>query len=125
MGVARDQEASGVDPSAFERLELLEQDSGIDHHPGADYRRAVPVENSGRHEMQGVLLVVDHDRVSGVVAALVADDEVGLTGQQVGDLALALVAPLEADESRARQRSVPRPGGGEEHQRSIRKLMRT
>ena len=38
-----------------------------------------------------------HDRVAGVVAALEAHDRVGLLGEQVGDLALALVAPLGAD----------------------------
>ena len=38
-----------------------------------------------------------HDRVPGVVAALKAHDGVGVLGEQVGDLALALVAPLGAD----------------------------
>jgi hypothetical protein len=43
------------------------------------------------------LLSVANDRVAGVVAALKADHEVGLLGEQVGDLSLALVAPLGAD----------------------------
>ena len=38
-----------------------------------------------------------HDRVSGVVAALEAHDRVAVLGEQIGDLALALVAPLGAD----------------------------
>ena len=41
---------------------------------------------------------VAHDRVPGVVAALEAHDGVGPLGEQVGDLALALVAPLGADD---------------------------
>ena len=43
-------------------------------------------------------LAVADDRVAGVVAALEADDDVGLLGEQVDDLALALVAPLGADD---------------------------
>ena len=43
-------------------------------------------------------LTVDDDGVTGVVAALVADDQVHLLGDEVGELALALVAPLGADD---------------------------
>ena len=39
-------------------------------------------------------LVAPDDRVTGVVAALEADHEVGLLGEQVHDLPLTLVAPL-------------------------------
>ena len=56
---------------------------------------------------------LDDDRVPGVRAALVAADEVGVLGEQVDDLALALVAPLRADDDgRRHARSVPirRPG---------------
>src|SRR5262249_18196352 len=42
------------------------------------------------------------DRVSGVVAALAADDEVGRPGQEIGRLPLALVAPLGSDQDRDR-----------------------
>ena len=44
------------------------------------------------------LSLADDDRVPGVVAALVADDHVHLAGQDVGELALALVAPLGPDD---------------------------
>ena len=44
-----------------------------------------------------VAVRVDH-RVAGVVAAAVADDQVGIVGQVVDDPALALVAPLGADD---------------------------
>ena len=40
---------------------------------------------------------VDHQRVAGIMAALEADDDVGLLGQPIDDLAFALVAPLGAD----------------------------
>ena len=45
-----------------------------------------------------VRLAVDDDRVPCVRPTLVAADEVGVLGEQVDDLALALVAPLRADD---------------------------
>ena len=43
------------------------------------------------------LLVADDERVPGVRAAAVADDHVGVLGEDVDDLPLSLVAPLRAD----------------------------
>ena len=48
--------------------------------------------------MQRVLLVADDDRVPGVVAAVELHDVVDRPAELVGGLALALVAPLGADE---------------------------
>jgi hypothetical protein len=47
-------------------------------------------------------LVAADDRVPGVVAALEARDCGGTRGEQVDDLALALVPPLRADDDDAR-----------------------
>ena len=46
--------------------------------------------------MQRVALLADDDGVPGVVAALVPDDVVDAVAEQVGRLALALIAPLGA-----------------------------
>ncbi len=46
------------------------------------------------------------DRVAGVVTALVADDQVGVLRQQVGELAFALVAPLGSDHNGRRHTSL-------------------
>ena len=48
--------------------------------------------------MQHGLLAADHQRVAGVVAALEAHHALRAVGQPVDDLALALVAPLGADD---------------------------
>jgi hypothetical protein len=39
-------------------------------------------------------LAVDHHRVARVVAALITDNHVGFVAQQVNDLCLAFIAPL-------------------------------
>ena len=53
-------------------------------------------------EAEGEVLVAELDGVAGVVAALVAGDEVERGRDEVDDLALALVSPLAADRRRGR-----------------------
>src|SRR4051794_632818 len=62
-------------------------------------------------------LVAEHQRVAGVVAALVANDERGLLGQEVGRLALALVAPLEPDDHGCRHQPTLRSCTGPDIER--------
>src|SRR5207248_4637540 len=59
------------------------------------------IQHAARHELELEDVAVHDDRVAGVVAALVADTERGLFGEVVGELALALVTPLGADDHRA------------------------
>ena len=49
----------------------------------------------------------DDDRVAGVVAAVELHDEVDLLAEQVGRFALALIAPLGAEQRNRRHRSRP------------------
>ena len=74
------------------------QRARVDHDAVADDRRDVRVQHARRDEVELEDLVADDDGVAGVVAALVAHDHRDLLGQEVGGLALALVAPLEADD---------------------------
>ena len=56
-------------------------------------------QDAGGDEVQDVFRAADDDGVAGVVAALGADDDVGLLGEDVDDLAFAFVAPLGADQN--------------------------
>ena len=82
----------------FERVDFLDQDLRIDDHAVADDAELVRVQRAGRDQVEDGLLAVDDQRVAGVVAALEADDDIGVVGEQIDDLALALVAPLGADD---------------------------
>ena len=84
-------------PLAVRRSSSLEQHCRVDHHAVADDGRDVVVEDAARDELQRERLAADDDGVPGVVAALIAHDDVHLFGDEVGELALALVAPLRAD----------------------------
>ena len=79
----------------------------VDDDAVADHRRDVRVEHARRAQLELHGLVADHDRVARVVAALVADDHRDLLGEEVGRLALALVAPLEADDHRRGHQRAP------------------
>ena len=85
---------AGVD----ERLRFTEQRFQRQHHAVADEALHVLVEDSRGNERQHGLLAADDQRVAGVVAALKTRHRGGALGEQVDDLALALVAPLGPDD---------------------------
>ena len=95
--VGRDLEARGVDAPAPEAVELADQDPRVDHDAVPDRARLARIEDPRRDQVELELVALADDRVAGVVAALEANDDVGLLGNQVDDLALALIAPLGAD----------------------------
>ncbi len=99
--VARELHARGVDALALEHVELGDEHRGVDHHAVADDGGHVRVEHAAGHQLQGEHLGADHDAVARVVTTLIADDEVALLGQVVGETSLAFVAPLGADDHRA------------------------
>src|SRR5581483_3709929 len=93
-----------VDALGAQAVELLDQHARVDHHAVADHAALAGVEDPGRDQVELPLLLAAHDRVAGVVAALETHDGVAVLGEQVGDLALALVAPLGADYDYPRHR---------------------
>ena len=87
-----------VDPPPPQLVDLRAQHHRVHHHAVADRAELAGVEDPGRDQVELEGLAVADDRVAGVVAALEADHEVGLLGEQVDDLPLPLVAPLGADD---------------------------
>ena len=101
--------SSVADPARLELLQLLDEDARVDDAAGADHALLAPEDPRG-HVPRLVGLAVDDDRVPGVRPAVVAADEIRVLGKQVDDLALALVAPLGADDhGRGHAESMP-PG---------------
>ncbi len=85
------------DAASLELVHLGEEHLRVDDAAGTDDAR-LPAEDAARNLANLVRLAVDDDRVPGVRTALVAAHEVAVLGQQVDDLALALVSPLCADD---------------------------
>jgi acetyl-CoA acetyltransferase len=76
---------------------FLEEYARVDDHAVADDAGLVRVEDARGNDVEDVLLAVDHQGMAGIVAALEADHVVRVPGQQIDDLALALITPLGAD----------------------------
>src|SRR6266571_6528867 len=93
-----DDELLRLDPPLAQLRDLAQQHDGVDHDAVADDAGAVLVEDAGGHQLELELAMLGDDGVAGVVAALGADDHLGLRGEVVDDLAFALVAPLAADQ---------------------------
>ena len=49
--------------------------------------------------MEDIFFTADDNRVSCVVAALAADDDVGFIREEVDDFSFSFIAPLGADEN--------------------------
>jgi len=104
-------EVLGLDATLPQLGDLLEQYGRVDDDAVADDAHAVRVEDARRDQLELELAVLGDDGVAGVVAALGADDHLGLLGEVIDDLALAFVAPLAADEDDD-QRGYSVPGSG-------------
>ena len=87
-----------IDPDAQleQAVDFLDQTHRIDHHAVADDAHLAFAEDARGHDVQDVFLAADEDRVTGVVAALGADHDVRLFGQDIDDFAFAFVTPLGA-----------------------------
>ena len=99
MRVAGDLQAVAREALPFEHTHLFNQDLGIHNDPVADDRYGVFVHDARGNEVQRKLLVAAYHGMPGVVAALIADDEIEFAGDEVRDLALAFVTPLRADQN--------------------------
>ena len=98
VGVARHLEPRAVDPAGLEHGDLVQQDLGVDHDAVPDDRGDVAVEHAARDQLEREGLPVHDERVTGVVAPLVAHHQVHLLGEEVGEPTLALVTPLGSDD---------------------------
>src|SRR5207248_665815 len=82
----------------FDCLGFFDQCERIENDAAADHACRVRMEDAGRNQMQHMTLTAEDDRVACVVAALIARDDVEVSGKDIDDLALALVSPLQADD---------------------------
>ena len=87
-----------LEAPALDLLKLAHQVKRVHYDAVADHAAAAVVQNAGRHEVQHVLLVADDDGVPRVRPALEPHDDVRFLGKEVYYLALALIAPLGANQ---------------------------
>ena len=92
--IANEQVLIDFDSQFAQTIYLGDQRDRIDNNAISNHASFAAPEDSRRYQMQYVLDAAINDRVPGIVAALTADNNVGLGSKHVDDLPLALVAPL-------------------------------
>src|SRR3989338_3906474 len=85
------------DPFLIQVVNFLQQRVWVNHHAVSDHAANIFVKNSRRNKMQHKLTAFLDNRMTRIVAALVADDVIRVLGEDVDDFSLAFVAPLRAD----------------------------
>ena len=95
--VGGDAQAADVHAPRAQVVELVDEHLRVDHDAVADHAELARVEDPRGDQVELPLFLAADDRVAGVVAALEAHDGVAVLGQEIGDLPLALIAPLGAD----------------------------
>lgn len=102
MGLFADAQARGrnVNAPGLQMIHLAQKDFRVQNHAVADQADLALVQNAGRYQVKDGLLAPDLDGVSGIVAALKADNDPTLGAEHIHNLALALVSPLRADDDR-------------------------
>ena len=78
-------------------VDLAEDSLRIDSNTRADDVDALRIQDAGRNQLQLVLLTAGYNGVTGIVAALAADNQIRLACENINKLTLAFVAPLGAE----------------------------
>ena len=86
-----------VQPALAERVEFLEQGLGVDDTAVTD-DTALAANDARGQQRELVGLLADDDGVAGVVATLIADDDVGTLAVEIDGAALPFVAQLRSDD---------------------------
>ena len=95
-------QAAGVDLAGAELVQLGQEHAGMDCHARPNDAHCARIEDAGRDQVDGEAALLVDDRVASVGATVAADNQVRVSGEQVDDLAFALVTPMAADDSRYR-----------------------
>ena len=94
-----DEELAGdVHALGLDGLDLVHQDDRVDDDAVADDVHRIRAENAGGDGVEHEAVPVEHEGMARVGTALEAGDHLVTGRQDVDDLALALVAPLEAED---------------------------
>ena len=106
--VTGDLEVVGGDALLGEHVNLGEENLRVNDAAVADHGVGALIHDAGGNLVQRQLLSVGNDRVTSVGATGVAAHHVKVAGNEVRDLALALVSPLRTHEHRCRHVRSPR-----------------
>ena len=96
MRTIRDADSGKVDAAGSQSVHFLEHRHRVKGNAVADDAERALVENARWHEAKLVFFTACDDSMTGIAAALKANDGLCLLCEVVDNLALALVAPLRS-----------------------------
>ena len=94
-------------PRADQPVDFWQDAGRIEDHAGGHHALHVGAKDAAGNQRQFVALPSLHHGMARVGAALVADHDVLVLGEQVDDLAFGLVAPLQTNNARTRHSVTP------------------
>jgi hypothetical protein len=95
--IANEQILADGDSQFAQAFDLRDERDGIDNNAIANHAGFPAPEYSRRNKVQDVFGAAMNDCMSGIVAALAADHNVGLGREHVDDLPFPFIAPLRTD----------------------------
>src|SRR5262245_1897485 len=104
MGAVADEQVAMIDLDALraQSVDFVEQRMWRDHHAVADDAGLARMGDARRNQVEHEFMIdsaaANDDGMAGVVAALIASDDVEMGGEQIDDLTLAFVSPLRAND---------------------------
>src|SRR6185295_8297357 len=95
--IAEHQVVADLDAAGREIVDLLEDAGRIEHHAAGHHALHARRKNAAGDQRKLVSLAAGDDGMPGVAAALVADDDLVLVGQQIDEFAFGFIPPLQTD----------------------------
>ena len=71
----------------------------IHDHSVSEYTDDIRMQNAGREQIQDIFSIFRDDGVSGIIAALIADDNIRLLCGEVDDPSFSFIAPVDSGNS--------------------------
>ncbi len=99
--VADHQVLADLDAAGHKAVDLGDEARRVDDHAAGDHALDLGAEDAAGDQRELVGLAAGDDRMAGVGPALIADDNLMLPGQEIDDLSLGLVPPLQANHTRS------------------------
>src|SRR5215468_5735305 len=97
--IADEQIFVDVDPQSAQAVHFGHKRDWIDNYAVSDHADFAMPQDSRRNQMQHIFHAAVNDCVSGIIAALAANNDVRPRGKHVDNLAFALIAPLHSHQN--------------------------
>ena len=94
VGVRRDFKLRSIGTARLQPLNLGEKRLRVHHHAVTNHGGRVLTQNTSGQQLQLKLLPIHHHRVASIIAAIRLDHVIHAGAEQIGCLALPLIAPL-------------------------------